>query len=44
MKVAAVQAAPIFLDAGATTDKALDLLRKAANEGAGILVESAVSL
>jgi len=37
MKIAAVQAAPIFLDAGATTDKALDLLRKAASEGAELV-------
>jgi len=44
MKVAALQAAPIFLDAGATTDKSLDLLRKAAGEGVRIMVESAVSL
>lgn len=37
MKVAAVQAAPVFLDPGATTDKALGLLRKAAVEGAELI-------
>lgn len=34
MKIAAIQAAPIFLDAEATTSKALTLLRTAAAEGA----------
>ncbi|MCP5083978.1 MAG: carbon-nitrogen hydrolase family protein [Alphaproteobacteria bacterium] len=38
MKVAAIQAAPVFLDARATTDKALGLLRKAAGEGAELIV------
>ncbi len=38
MKVAAIQAAPVFLDARATTDKALELLRKAAGEGAELVV------
>jgi len=38
MKVAAIQAAPVFLDARATTDKALELLRKAAGEGAELIV------
>ncbi len=34
MKVAAIQAAPVYLDAAATTDKALGLLREAAGAGA----------
>ena len=34
MKVAAIQAAPVYLDAAATTDKALGLLREAASTGA----------
>lgn len=34
MKVAAIQAAPVYLDAAATTDKALGLLREAASAGA----------
>lgn len=37
MKVAVVQAAPVFLDQGATTDKALELLRKTAGEGAELI-------
>lgn len=38
LKLAAVQAAPIFLDPSATTNKALDLLRSAAEAGAEIVV------
>jgi len=34
MRVAAIQAAPVFLDSGATTDKMLDLMRQAATGGA----------
>ena len=34
MRVAAIQAAPVFLNAQATTDKALGLLREAASNGA----------
>lgn len=37
MKIAAVQAAPVFLDSAATTDKALGLLRDAAAGGAEIV-------
>ncbi|MEM8813095.1 MAG: carbon-nitrogen hydrolase family protein [Pseudomonadota bacterium] len=37
MKAAAIQAAPVFLDAGATTDKALGLMRKAASAGASLI-------
>ena len=36
MKVAAIQAAPVFLDAQATTDKALTLMREAAANGADL--------
>ena len=34
---AAVQAAPVFLDADATTDKAVDLIATAAGEGAKLI-------
>ena len=34
MKIAVVQAAPVFMDSSATTDKLLDLLREAASSGA----------
>ena len=37
MKIAAVQAAPVFLDPGATTDKLLGLLREAASKGAELV-------
>lgn len=37
MKIAAVQAAPVFLDPRATTDKLISLLRDAANEGAQLV-------
>lgn len=37
MKIAAVQAAPVFLDSQATTDKALGLLREAAAGGAELI-------
>lgn len=37
MRVAAVQASPVYLDAGATTDKALGLLREAAAGGAELI-------
>lgn len=38
MKIAAVQAAPIFMDTSATTDKLLVLLREAASNGAELIV------
>lgn len=38
MKIAAVQAAPVFLDPGATTDKLLNLLRATAKEGAELVI------
>ncbi len=38
MKIAAVQAAPVFLDPRATTDKLISLLRDAAGEGAQLVV------
>lgn len=37
MKIAAVQAAPVFLDPQATTDKLLGLLREAAGQGAQLV-------
>lgn len=37
MKIAAVQAAPVFLNPSATTDKALSLLREAAASGADLV-------
>lgn len=37
-KAAAVQASPVFLDANATVDKAVDLIREAARNGAQIVV------
>jgi len=37
MKIAAVQAAPVFLDTQATTDKLLGLLREAAAQGASLI-------
>jgi nitrilase len=38
LKLAVVQAAPVFLDTQATTDKALSLLRQAASAGADLVV------
>lgn len=38
MKIAAVQAAPIFMDTSATTDKLLGLLREAASNGAELVL------
>ncbi|MGI9437308.1 MAG: carbon-nitrogen hydrolase family protein [Geminicoccaceae bacterium] len=38
LKVAAIQAAPVFLDSSATADKALTLLREAAGNGAELCV------
>ncbi|WP_062365154.1 carbon-nitrogen hydrolase family protein [Variovorax paradoxus] len=37
MKIAVIQAAPVFLDSSATTDKALGLIREAAASGAELL-------
>lgn len=36
-KAAAVQASPVYLDAGATTRKACDLIREAADNGATLV-------
>ncbi|CAX24326.1 carbon-nitrogen hydrolase family protein [Ancylobacter dichloromethanicus] len=37
MRVAAIQAAPVFLDSAATTDRALEFLRQAASGGAELI-------
>lgn len=38
VRVAAVQATPVILDADATIDKAIDLLGQAADDGATLVV------
>lgn len=38
MKIAVIQAAPVFLDSSATTDKTLGLMREAAAQGAELLL------
>ena len=46
VRVAAIQATPVILDADATIDKAIDLLRKAADDGAqlAVLPETFISI
>ncbi|HYZ29129.1 MAG TPA: nitrilase-related carbon-nitrogen hydrolase, partial [Thermoleophilaceae bacterium] len=46
VRVAAIQATPVILDADATVDKAIDLLERAADDGArlAVLPETFVSL
>ena len=44
MKVAAVQMAPVFLDSQASTDKALEYMRRAAAEGAELIAFPEVCL
>src|SRR5258706_666953 len=46
VRVAAIQATPVLLDAEATVEKAIDLLGKAADDGAqlAVLAETFVSL
>jgi nitrilase len=46
VRVAAIQATPVILDADATVDKAVDLLNKAADDGVqlAVLPETFVSL